>query len=139
MKKFSFVLPAFKREYLKKSINSILSQTFKDFELIIIDDASPEDLKSVIADCDDPRLKYFRNDKNIGGENLVRQWNHCLNYVSSDYTILASDDDIYHKDFLLKMDALISKYPNVDVFHSRVGIIDSDDRLIGITPTCAED
>ena len=42
--KYSFVLPAFKNDYLKEAIDSILSQSYKDFELIIIDDASPYNL-----------------------------------------------------------------------------------------------
>ena len=46
--KFSITIPAYKRKYLKEAIDSCLSQTFKDFELIIVNDASPEDLDSIV-------------------------------------------------------------------------------------------
>lgn len=46
--KFTIAIPAYKRTFLKECIDSILAQTYKDFELIIINDASPEDLDSVV-------------------------------------------------------------------------------------------
>ena len=46
--KFSIAIPAFKAKYLKECIDSILAQTYKDFELIIVNDASPEDIDSVV-------------------------------------------------------------------------------------------
>ena len=58
--KYSFVLPAYKAKYLKDAIDSILSQTYSQFELIIVNDASPEDLDSIIYSCQDDRIKYYK-------------------------------------------------------------------------------
>lgn len=63
--KYQFILPAYKQTYLK-STESILSQTYRNFEVIVIDDASPEDLKSVCNDFTDTRLHYYKNKVNIG-------------------------------------------------------------------------
>ena len=93
--KYSFVLPAFKNDYLTEAIDSILSQSYKDFELIIIDDASPYNLSSIINQYDDKRISFYKNETNIGGRNLVHNWNKCIQYAKGDYVILASDDDIY--------------------------------------------
>ena len=123
--KYSFVLPAYKATFLRESIDSILNQTYNDFELIIVNDASPEDLTSIVYSYHDERIRYYMNDKNIGGTDLVSQWNHCITYAIGEFLILASDDDIYHPEFLEKMDALVNKYPEVDVFRPRVQLIDS--------------
>ena len=102
MVKYSFVLPAYKAHFFKEALDSILTQTYKDFELVIVNDASPEDLDSIVEQYDDPRIHYYVNEKNIGGKDLVAQWNHCLEYAQGDYIILASDDDVYHPEYLKK-------------------------------------
>lgn len=130
MIKVSFVLPAYKKQYLFKSITSIVQQTNKNWELIIIDDCSPEDLYSVVDQFNDDRITYHRNEENIGGTNLVAQWNHCLEYASGDYVILAADDDMYEPTFLEEVNKLIQKYPNVDLLRSRVLQIDEEDKPI---------
>ena len=124
--KYSFVLPAFKNDYLKEAIDSILSQSYKDFELIIIDDASPYNLSSIINQYDDKRISFYKNETNIGGRNLVHNWNKCLQYAKGDYVILASDDDIYCPCFLEQINDRSEKYPQVDIIRARVCRIDSD-------------
>lgn len=119
MSTVSFILPAFKRGYLREAIASILAQTYKDFELVVVDDASPEDLKSVVIQFDDRRLSYHRNDENMGYNNLVSSWNHAIGYARGEYLVLASDDDVYAPDFLEKLLCLAKKYPDVDIFTGR--------------------
>lgn len=120
----SFVLPAYKATYLSEAIHSILSQTYKDFELIVVNDASPEDVKSVVAGFNDKRLFYFENKHNIGGKDLVKQWNdYCLPKASGEWVVLASDDDVYAPTYLEEMVKLSRKYPNVDLIHCRVNKI----------------
>ena len=64
--KFSVTIPAFKTKFLEKAIQSVLNQTYNDFELIIVDDCSPEDIKSVVDKFKDNRIRYYRNEKNSG-------------------------------------------------------------------------
>lgn len=135
---FSFIMPAFKSSFLREAIESILAQSYYSFELVIVDDASPEDLKKVVSSFSDNRLRYYRNETNIGGKSLVAQWNKCLSYAKNEYVILASDDDIYDKDFLYHMAQLIDKYPKVDVFHSRVMIINKEGKVKDVSAACAE-
>ena len=124
--KYSFVLPAYKRQFIKEAIDSILAQTYTNFELIIVNDASPEGLDEIIKSYNDNRISYYINEKNLGGKNLVKQWNHSISYAKGDYIILASDDDIYHSEYLATMDALVNKYPNTNVFRPRIQIIDGE-------------
>lgn len=129
MNKYSFVLPAYKARFFKEAIDSILAQTYTDFELIIVNDASPEDLESIVNSYNDPRIRYYRNEQNIGGKDLVAQWNHCLEYAKGEYVILASDDDIYFPQYLEKMNALVERYPDVNVFRSRIQIINEEGEI----------
>lgn len=98
--KYSFLLPAFKSRFLKQAIESIISQTFFDFELIVSDDNSPENLKSIVDEFDDKRIVYRRNEKNIGAERMVDHWNLLLSVAKGDYVIMAADDDTYEAEFL---------------------------------------
>ena len=135
---YSFVLPAYKARFFKEAIDSILAQTYINFELIIVNDASPEDLDSIIKLYDDPRIQYYVNKENIGGKDLVAQWNYSISYANGDYLILASDDDIYLPDFLERMDVLVQKYPDVNVFRPRVQYINQEGSLSDISGICDE-
>ena len=124
----SFVLPAWKSRYLKEAIGSILSQTSPDWELVVVDDCSPEPLQEIVASFKDPRIRYVRNGQNIGGKDLVRQWNHCLSFATGDYVVLAADDDLYRPTFCEEVIRLAEKYPQVDLIHSSVEQIDEEGR-----------
>ena len=122
----SFVLPAYKARFLSSAIESILAQTSNNWELVIVDDHSPEDLK-VIVDCyHDDRVRYYRNAQNLGGENLVRQWNYCITLAQGDWIVLAADDDVYAPTFCEECEKLMAKYPQVDLIRSRVLQIDEE-------------
>ena len=122
--KFSFVLPAFKGRYLAESIKSILAQTVTDFELVIVNDCSPDDIAGIVADNTDDRIRYFENERNIGGNDLVAQWNKSLSYACGEYVILATDDDRYEPNFLETFVPLIEKYPEVGAFRARIMNVD---------------
>lgn len=128
--KYSFVLPAYKATYLRDAIDSILNQSYTDFELIIVNDASPEDLTSIVNGYHDDRIQYYVNEENVGGRDLVAQWNHCITYAAGEYLILASDDDVYHSQYLEKMDALVDRYPMVNVFRPRVQNLNSRNEVV---------
>lgn len=131
---FSFVLPAYKAKFLRKAIQSILNQSYSHFELIIVDDASPENLKDIVSSFNDSRIQYHRNDKNLGGVNLVKNWNHSISFATGDYMILASDDDTYEKEFLSEINKLIDKYPDIDLYKARTQKIDEEEKIIDVDP-----
>lgn len=124
--KFSITIPAFKQKYLYEAIESCLAQTYKDFELIIVDDASPEDLKSVVDRFQDSRIRYYRNEKNCGALHVVDNWNICLGYAKGDYVICMGDDDCLLPSCLEEYSKLIDKYPDLDIYHGMTEIIDEN-------------
>lgn len=130
--KFSITIPAYKQKYLYEAIESCLAQTYKDFELIIVDDASPEDLKSVVDRFQDSRIRYYRNEKNCGALNVVDNWNICLSYAHGDYVICMGDDDRLLPNCLDEYSELIEKYPDLDIYHGMTEIIDENSKVTNI-------
>ena len=129
---FSFIMPAFKSEFLSKAIESILRQSYSLFELIIINDASPDNIKEIVNQYQDERIRYEENKKNIGGKDLVANWNHCIQYANNDYLILATDDDTFDPDFLSEAVKHIEKYPDTNLIRSGVKKINENDQVLYI-------
>ncbi len=122
----SVAIPAYKAKFLDKAIKSVLNQTYQDFELIIVNDNSPEDIDQIVSLFHDKRIKYYRNEHNLGGTNPANNWNKCLSYASGEYFALLCDDDIYDPDFLESMIQLAEKYPQTNVFRARANFINAD-------------
>ena len=116
--KISFIVPVYKVElYLRECVTSLIRQTFKDFEIILVDDGSP-DLCPALCDqlaAEDPRIKAFH--KPNGGLSDAR--NYGLLQAQGDYVIFVDSDDFWrHKDDLQKIvEILDSKIVDVLCFN----------------------
>lgn len=130
--RYTFLLPAFKTRFFEEALLSIKNQTYKDFKVIVSDDCSPEDLKSIFDKVcsDDPRFTFRRNDENMGGKSLVSHWNLLVDMCDTEFLIMASDDDVYEPQFLAEIVTLTQKYPKVDLFRGRVKMIDGEGELL---------
>ena len=122
--RFTIAIPAFKGRFLQECIDSILAQKFEDYEILIVNDNSPEPLKKLVEHYRDQRIMYYENEVGFGGFNVVGNWNKCLEYAHGDYIICMGDDDRLTPDCLSRYDYFISTYPQVKVFHTRTEIID---------------
>ena len=87
------------------AIASVLAQTFADFELIVIDDCSPDDTATVVAGFDDTRIRYLRNASNLGPEG---NWNRCLELARGSYFKLLPHDDLLHPHCLERQVAVLA-------------------------------
>lgn len=130
---FSVTIPAYKPQFLEEAINSILAQTYDYFELIIVDDCSPYDIKSVVKQYKDNRIRYYRNEKNCGAINVVDNWNMCLSYAKGDYVICMGDDDRLLPVCLEEYAKLIKKYPGIGLVHGWTQIIDEESKVFHLT------
>jgi glycosyltransferase involved in cell wall biosynthesis len=124
----SIILPTYNREkYLKIAIDSILKQSFSDFELIIIDDCSSDSSVEIVNQYDDPRINYFRQDKNRG-----EYW--CTNYAVSiakgKYLTWVHSDDILAVDSLKIRIEELENNPNLDFVHGDIEKIDENGNKI---------
>lgn len=131
--KFSITIPTYKKKYLAEAIESVLSQTYSDFELIIVNDASPENIDSIISQYNDTRIKYFKNKYNCGAINVVDNWNICLEHASGEFLICMGDDDKLLPNCLEEYNQLIKKYPSLAIYHGRTEIIDENSHFYKVT------
>lgn len=91
----AIVIPYYKKTFFRETMESIASQTCKDFVLYIGDDASPENPQDIIEEYNDKiKIVYHRFDENLGGTDLVAQWERCINLTNGeDWIWVFSDDD----------------------------------------------
>ena len=134
----TIAIPAYKVTYLKEAVASAVGQTYRNIEIIVVNDHSPYDVDHVVESFNDVRIRYYTNDKNIGGTDLVAQWNKCLSYAQGEFFCLLCDDDVYHPDFVKELVALSEKYPAVDVFRARTKEIDIKGNINDVFPSSPE-
>jgi len=131
----SICLPVFNGEpFLSTAIESVLEQTFSDFELIIIDDCSTDNSLKIIKEyaAIDQRIKHSSNNKNAG---LFGNYNLCIEASSGEYIKPFAQDDLLHSDMLEKMVAVLDAFPEVAmVGSSRTPICPKGKRITSVTP-----
>lgn len=117
MVKVSVLMPVYntKEEYLRKAIESVLNQTFSNFEFIIINDGSTDDnVEKVVLSYDDKRIKYFYQ-KNIG---LPLTRNKLMDMATGEYLALCDHDDISVPTRFEKEVNILDKNPNIGLVSS---------------------
>lgn len=126
MPEVSVVMPCYNHEsYICKSVESVLNQTFRDLELIIIDDGSEDRSAALITDYSrrDSRVKALIHKDNRG---IVKTVNNGLEAASGDYIALASSDDLWMPEKLEKQMEILKENRNVVVW-TEADVIDEND------------
>ena len=109
----SIIMPVFNGEsYLLESVNSILSQTLEDIELIIVDDGSTDKSGEIIQSIDDKRIVYHQLAENMG---IATATNTGLDLVRSKYVANMDQDDISLPHRLERQVSFLEQFPHVDV------------------------
>jgi len=132
MPKISVILPVYnvKEEYLRESIESVLNQTFSDFEFIIIDDNSTNNAEEVILSYKDSRIIYVKNETNIG---LTATLNNGFKLAKGDYIARMDSDDISLPQRFEKQLLFMDAHLDIGVLGTFVEMIPQ--RKIVIRPT----
>ncbi len=103
------------KTYLRTAIQSILDQTFKDFEFIIVDDRGKNDLAKVVKNFNDDRIRIIKNQKNMG---LVYSLNKAVRLAKGEYLVRMDTDDIALPDRIEKTYEFMLAHPEYDVVGS---------------------
>ena len=130
--RLSIGLPVFNGEkYLGYALDSILEQTFVDFELIISDNASTDSTEQLCLTyaAKDNRIRYFRNARNIGAS---LNWYRTLDLASAVYFASAAHDDIYEPDYMRRCIEVLDRDPATVVCYSKTRIIDDAGNVTGV-------
>jgi glycosyltransferase involved in cell wall biosynthesis len=131
MSKISVIIPTYNRpELLSSAIGSVLNQTFQDFELIVVDDASEDQIQDVLTILNDRRIKYIRHKANRG-EAAAR--NTGITHSGGEFIGFLDDDDQWLPEKLrLQIDLLENSSPEVGGVYSSFFAIDMENgRTLG--------
>lgn len=126
--KVSVVLITYnQQDYVGKTIESVLNQSYQNFEIIIADDSSTDETAKVIKSYKDKRIKYVKTDYNIG---LNGNLNLAVSKASCDIVAWIDGGDILRKNYLERIVECFEKMSDIDVLHSELCAIDKDDEYI---------
>lgn len=116
-------------EHLRSAIDSVLAQSFTDFELVVVNDASTDDSVAQIEGYDDPRIKLLHNEENKG---LAASLNVGLKEAKGRYIARMDADDLAVPERLKKQLSFLEKHPDIGLLGSNAVAIDDVDEMIGV-------
>ena len=113
MPKVSIVVPNYNHaRFLRRRVESVLRQTFHDFEVILLDDCSTDDSRSLLSSyADDPRVRIEFNEVNSGSP--FKQWNKGVRLARGEYVWIAESDDYADERMLERLAAVLEAEPKV--------------------------
>jgi glycosyltransferase involved in cell wall biosynthesis len=127
----SLGLPVFNGDnYIEETLDSILAQTYTDFEVIISDNASTDRTQEICQKyaTKDPRIRYYRNETDLGA---ARNYNRTFELSSGEYFKWTAHDDLLGPEFLERCVAVLDQDSSIVLCYSRTGKIDGYGRLTG--------
>jgi len=125
--KISVLLTSYNyQNYIIDTIKSVLTQTYKDFEFIIIDDCSNDDSVNVIKQFDDERIKLVVNEKNLG---LSKTLQKGIELAQGDWIAFLESDDMWDDTYLEKKIKISQKYPDVALIFNDVNMFGDENQI----------
>jgi glycosyltransferase involved in cell wall biosynthesis len=110
--------------FLAEAIESILSQSFKDFELLIVDDGSTDTTLDIARSFTDPRIVIHENETRLG---IPGNWNRCLSLARGEYICIFHQDDVMMPKNLVKKVKILDASPEISFVHSAVELLVDND------------
>jgi glycosyltransferase involved in cell wall biosynthesis len=128
----SICIPTYNRAgMVRKAIDSALSQTYRNIEVLVVDNASNDEIESVIAGYNDPRLQFFKNKENLG---IFGNFNRCVEVSHGEYIHILHSDDFIDPNFTKTCVEFIESHPNVMMtFSSAQFLSGSEQKRIAVS------
>ena len=130
----SVIIPNYNHEaFLEKRINSVLHQSYQDFEIILLDDCSVDNSRLIIEKYrDNPKVsQIIYNEKNSGSTFL--QWQKGMHLAKGKYIWIAESDDFAEHNFLEVLIKPFTVYPELAISHCRSTYVDENNTILGLT------
>ena len=109
----SILIPTYNRAaFVRAAIQSALAQTYSDIEIVVLDDASPDETPQVVAEFEDARLRLVRHPRNLG---IVENWRAGLENARGEFFCFLHDDDTFEPQFVEKLLAPLQENPQLIV------------------------
>ena len=126
--KVSVIIPAYKQaEYLGQTIQSVLDQTYPNFEVIVVNDASPDNTTEVVGQFNDPRLQYIIHENN---RMLPAARNTGMRAATGEILALLDADDLFHRDKLAAHVEYFARHPEIDVTYNARFEMDAQGKML---------
>ena len=133
----SVCIPVFNgEEHIRLSIESVLCQTEKNFELLIVDNCSSDNTLEIAASYKDPRIKIFKNTSNIGS---INNFNRCIELSQGEYFVLLPHDDLLLPTALKTFSKALIADPKIGLSYSSYYIINGNGEQNGFRMVASED
>lgn len=124
----SIMIPSYNAgKTITETLKSILSQTYKNMEIVVIDNSSTDNTVEMVKRFNDPRLRLIVNETNIGGEG---NFNKCIETAHGDYIAIYHADDVYLPDIVAKEAAFLRAHPEAGAVFSMAKIIDESGKVV---------
>lgn len=131
MPKVSVIIPNYNHaKFLPRRLESVLNQVFTNFEVIVLDDCSPDNSVEIIEyyKAQDDRISFYPNTKNSG--STFAQWNKGVSLAKGEYIWIAESDDYCEPNLLETLVPLLDHNPDVGIAFAQSAIVDEHDKLI---------
>jgi glycosyltransferase involved in cell wall biosynthesis len=127
-RRVTVVIPTHNRaDLVGAAIDSVLGQSYRDFELVVYDNASTDETPEVVAAYRDDRLTYVRRPANIG---LLQNFQDALQRVETEYTLMLCDDDLLLPGFLDATVGVLDRQPRVGMVHTAFTVLDGKGEVV---------
>ena len=121
----SILMPVYKTsQYLREAVDSILSQTFTDFELIVLNDCSPDNAEDILDEYTDPRIVRYLGEKNVGLANVL---NVGMQMAKGKYIARMDSDDLSIPNRLEVQVDYLERHPDIDLCSCGMKLFDAKD------------
>ena len=124
----SIILTVFERtEFLSQSVESILNQTYPNFEIIIADDSNSKKIQTICQSFENNKIKYIGNIKTLGVALNIK---NAISICNGKYISILNDDDYRDPMFLEKLVTILTKHNHIDIIFSDHWIVDQNGNII---------
>lgn len=126
--KFTFILPVRNGgQYLHQCVKSILAQTYPDFSLVVLDNASTDEGVAWVESLKDPRISIIRSEVPL---TIEENWGRVMSVPKNEYMTITGHDDIFEPNYLEVMSQLISQHPAASLYQTHFWLINGKGRRI---------
>ena len=118
--KFSVIIPVYNKErYIRKTIQSVLKQTFRDYEIIVVDDGSKDDSFKIVKSMQEDSIVLVQQENS----GVAAARNTGIESARGEYIAFLDADDYWHPNYLEVIDDLITRFPQSDIIVSSYRIL----------------
>ena len=134
MPKVSICIPSYNcGAFIGKAVQSVLDQTYQDFEIVVVDDCSTDNSEEIVKSFKDPRIRFSKNEKNLG---MVPNTNKALKLARGEFVGILHPDDYYDSKMIETALKMFDKNPEIGFTYSSYVVVDENGEVVTKVELC---